>query len=383
MLWERIKGQEAPVAYLKRAIERERVVSGYLFTGSEGVGKSLAGSVFAAALNCPVRPGEGCGECPDCRAVARGGHPDVHHLAPSSKSRQIVVDDIRRMRESVYLAALEDNWKVFLIEDADRMNPAAQNAFLKTLEEPPRKSVLILVTSQPGRLLPTILSRCQKVAFSPWPFSLMEPFLRERTGLSGEECYVLHSLSGGCPGRALRFHREGILKTRREVIGLLTEGRLISAREAADLAERWIAISTRPGRKLAAELKKERAELEGDLDPGSRKEREDRDNALVAAADLAGLELIFQLLFSWIRDLFLYSSIGDRAPLINRDLGGRLADSARQFTASRLRRLPARIEESRRLAVRAATRPARRIVLENLLIELGFWRPAAGKRTRT
>ncbi len=379
MLWERIKGQDEPVAYLKRAIDRERVVSGYLFTGPEGVGKALAASVFAAALNCPVSPGGGCGECPDCRAVARGGHPDVHHLAPSSKSRQILVEDIRRTRRSVYLAARGDNWKVFLVEEADRMNPAAQNAFLKTLEEPPRKTALILITPHPARLLPTIRSRCQKIAFSPWPSTLMEPFLRERTGLSPEECYVLHSLSGGCPGRALRFHREGILETRREVIGPLTEGRLLSAREAADLAENWIAISTRPGRKLAAELKKERAELEGDLDPGSRKDREARDNALVAAADQAGLELIFQLIFSWIRDLFLYSSIGDRAPLINRDLERRLAESARRFSGPGLRRMPARIEESRRLAFRAATRPARRVVLENLLIELGFWRPPAGK----
>jgi DNA polymerase III subunit delta' len=375
MLWESVQGQAGAVDLLRRTIARNRVVSGYLFTGPEGVGKTLAATVFARALNCRVKPGEGCGGCADCRAIARGGHPDVHRLAPSSKSRQILVDSIREMRRSVYQSARGDNWKVFLVEEADRMNLAAQNTFLKTLEEPPPKTVLILITSQPGLLLPTIRSRCQTVSFAAWPFSLMKPFLEEKTGLSGEECFVLHSLSGGCPGRALRFHREGILETRREVIGPLAGGRPLSAREASELAEAWLEIAARPARRLAAKLKKESARRGQDLDAKSRKDREKQDNALVAAADLSGLELIFQLIFSWIRDLFLYSSIGTGVPLINLDLKPRVAELIRQFTASQLRLMPGRVEESRRLAVRAASRPARRLVLENMLIELGFWRP--------
>lgn len=380
MFWESVQGQAGAVDFLRRTIAKERVVSGYLFAGPEGVGKALTASVFARALNCRIKPGEGCGECADCRAIARGGHPDVHHLAPSSKSRLIVIDQIREMRKSVYQSARGDNWKAFLIEEADRMNPAAQNTFLKTLEEPPPKTVLILITSQPGLLLPTIRSRCQTVSFGAWPFSLMKPFLEKATGLPGDQCYVLHALSGGCPGRAIRFHREGILETRREVIGSLAEGRSLSARETSELAETWLDISARPGRALAARLIKEEAQWDQDLDAKSRKDREKQDNALVAAADLAGLELIFQLIFSWIRDLFLYSSIGTRASLINRDLENRVAESARQFAASHLRLMPGRVEESRRLAVRAASRPARRLVLENMLIELGFWRPGSSDR---
>lgn len=375
MLWEIIQGQTGAVDLLRRTIARHRVVSSYLFAGPEGVGKALAASVFARALNCRVQPGEGCGECPECRAIARGGHPDLHRLAPSSKSRQIVIEQLRRMRASVYQSARGDNWKIFLIEEADRMNPAAQNAFLKTLEEPPPKTVLILITSQPGSLLPTIRSRCQTVAFAAWPFSLMKPFLEEKLGLSGEECSVLHSLSGGCPGRALRFHREGLLETRREVIGPLAGGRPLSAREASELAETWLEISGRPGRRLAAELKKEESRRDRDLEGMTRQEREDQDNALVSAADLAGLELIFQLIFAWIRDLFLYSVLGTGASLINRDLADRVAETARWLDGPGLRSLPGRVEESRWLAVRAATRPARRLVLENMLIELGFWRP--------
>ncbi|MDP8235011.1 MAG: DNA polymerase III subunit delta' [Candidatus Erginobacter occultus] len=379
MLWDSVKGQSGPVVFLQGAIAKDRVVSGYLFSGPEGVGKSLTASVFAAALNCRDKPGEGCGECPDCRAIVRGGHPDVHRLSPSSKSRSILAGEIRDMRRTAHLSARGDNWKVFLIEEADRMNTAAQNIFLKTLEEPPPKTVLILITSQPGFLLPTIHSRCQRVAFSGWPYTLMEPFLQERLGIPAGESFVLHSISGGCPGRAIRSYREGIFKTRREVIGPLAEGRSFTAREAVDLAERWLDISARPGKKLAAELKKEAAERDRDLDSQVRKEVEARDNALVSAADQAGLDLIFQLIFSWIRDLFLCSTIGSQAPLINRDLESRVADSARRFTTSQLRRMPGRVEESRVLAVRAASRPARRIILENMLIELGFWRP--GNRT--
>ncbi len=379
MLWDSVRGQAGPVAYLKGAIAKGRVVSGYLFSGPEGVGKALTAAVFAAALNCRVRPGEGCGECPDCRAVARGGHPDVHRLAPSSKSRLIVIDQIRELRRTVHLSARGDNWKVFLIEDADRMNSAAQNTFLKTLEEPPPRTILILITSRPAALLPTIRSRCQGIRFAGWPYSLIEPFLRDKLNLPPGECFVLHSISGGCPGRALRFHREGILETRREVIGPLAEERPFTAVAAAKLAETWLDIAARPGKQLAAELQREAAEREGELDPRGRKEQEARDNALVAAADQAGLDLIFQLIFSWIRDLFLCSALGGRAPLINRDLEDRAAAAARRFPATQLRRMPSRVEESRRLAVRAATRPARRIVLENLLIELDFWRP--GNRT--
>ncbi len=373
MLWDRIRGQDSPVAYLKEVIARNRVVSGYLFSGPDGVGKSLAASVFAAALNCTVKPGEGCGECPDCRAIERGGHPDVHRLAPSSKSRLVVVEQIRELRRTVHLSARGDNWKVFLIEDADRMNLAAQGAFLKTLEEPPPRTAMILITSQPGNLLPTIRSRCQQVRFAAWPYSLSEPFLRDKLGLPPEECFVLHSIAGGCPGRALRFHQEGIFKTRRAVLGPLTEGRRFTASEAVKLADTWLDISVRPGKKLAAELKKEAAEWGSDLSSQDRKEWEARDNALVAAADQAGLDLIFQLIFSWIRDLFLCSVLGDSAPLINRDLATQAVDASGQFTDLDLRRMPARVEAARRMAIRAASRPARRIILEDMLIKLGFW----------
>ncbi len=376
MLWETVQGQARAVDLLRRSISQDRVVSGYLFTGPEGVGKSLAATVFAQALNCPVRPGQGCGECPACREIAQGGYPDLHRLTPSSKSRLITVDQIREMRRSVYQSARGDNWKIFLLEEADRMNLAAQNAFLKTLEEPPPKTVLILITSQPGRLLSTIRSRCQVVSFAAWPLTLMKPFIEERTELSGDQCAVLHALSAGCPGRALRYHREDILETRREVIGPLFDGPPLSARAVSELAETWLDICDRIGRAAGRHLKKEVTRRDQDLDARSRQELEKQDKARIAAAELAGLDLIFQLIFIWIRDLFLYSSLGPPAPLINRDLSDQVARSARRFTVERLRLLPGKIAESHRWAVRAVGRSSRRLVLENMLIELGFWIPS-------
>jgi len=118
MLWDSIKGQTGAVNYLRQSIKKEKIVSGYLFQGPSGVGKTLAASIFSSALNCRVAPGEGCGSCPDCRKVEDGSHSDVHFLAPCSKSRQIVIDQIKELQRMVYLGSYSDNWKVFIIQDA-------------------------------------------------------------------------------------------------------------------------------------------------------------------------------------------------------------------------------------------------------------------------
>ena len=375
MLWDKIKGQRGAVNYLRQSIKKERVVSSYLFHGPEGVGKTLTASVFARALNCRIAPGDGCGSCPDCRDIERGSHPDVLFQAPSSKSRLIVVQQIRQLQKMVYLQARRDNWKVFVIKEADRMNINAQNAFLKTLEEPPEKTILILVTHQPELLLPTIRSRCQSVSFSPWPFEMMKPFLMEKLGRGEAECYMLHCISGGSPGRALRLSRERILEIRRQLIGPILEGRFLSAAEVISRVKSWLDYLTERSRSLSDELAANRADWEDALDPAQRKEWEERDDAKVAARERAELEMIFELIFSWIRDLFIYHEVGLEAHLINQDLAERIKAEESNRSVAQLHRMMEWVEKSRRLAVKASARTTRQLIFENMLIQLGYWRP--------
>jgi len=373
MLWDSIKGQTGAVNYLRQSIKKEKIVSGYLFQGPSGVGKTLAASIFSSALNCRVAPGEGCGSCPDCRKVEDGSHSDVHFLAPCSKSRQIVIDQIKELQRMVYLGSYSDNWKVFIIQDADRMNPNVQNAFLKTLEEPPERTILILITNQPGYLLPTIISRCQRVIFSSWPLEMMKSFLQKTAGISEAESRVLHSISGGCPGRALQLSQEGILERRKILLGSLLEDRTASAGELTSQIKLWLDhISTR-SKDLSGELEKERVQWREALEPSQRKKLEGRDESRVAAGELAELEMIFELILSWIRDLFVYREIGGDAYLVNRDLSDKIVAASRSRSPTQLRRMMEWVEKSRQLAEKTSARSTRRLIFENMLLQLGYW----------
>ncbi|KAF0172046.1 MAG: DNA-directed DNA polymerase [Limisphaerales bacterium] len=164
--------QQQAVALLQRSLERGRLAHAYLFTGDsldELEGMALA---LAKTLNCqqPRRAGRAavdcCDECLACRKIDHANHADVQWLRPEMRSRQISVDQIRELIHTVNLKPTEAEWKVAAIASADRLTPQATNAFLKTLEEPPSRSILILLTTEPQQLLETILSRCLRLNFA-------------------------------------------------------------------------------------------------------------------------------------------------------------------------------------------------------------------------
>jgi len=373
MLWDKIQGQAGAVNYLRQSIRKDKIVSGYLFQGPSGVGKKLAASIFAGALNCRVAPGEGCGSCPDCLKAEKGTHPDIHFLAPSSKSRLIPVDDMRDMLRMVYLRGYSDNWKVFIIQDADRMNIQAQNAFLKTLEEPPEKTVMILITDQPGQLLPTIRSRCQKVTFRSWSYEMMKPFLMEKSGLSEAESYVMYSISGGCPGRALELSEDEILNDRKTIVGPLLDNSLSSAGELSAQIKVWLDYISSRSKDLSRDLERERVQWREALSPAQRRKMEARDESRVAAGERADLDMIYELIFSWIRDLFVYRETGGDRYIINRDLADKIPAASRTHSQARLRRMMEWVEKSRQLAKKTPARATRQLIFENMLLQLGYW----------
>ena len=156
---------------LQRSLARGRLGHAYLFAGDQLKELEALARVLAQTLNClhPHRENgvatDACDECANCRKIAQDMHSDVHWVRPESKLRVITVDQMRHLMQQIQLKPAEAGYKVSVIAAADRLNTQAANAFLKTLEEPPQKSVLILLSTEPQRLLPTILSRCLRLNF--------------------------------------------------------------------------------------------------------------------------------------------------------------------------------------------------------------------------
>ena len=228
-----VVGQPRAIDALQAALRSGAVHHAYLFAGPEGVGKELAAVGLAQALTCPEKPNEGCGTCSGCTRIAKGSHPDVTWLMPDAErvarglagrsdfsgtpSREIRVEQIRGLLERIALRGLESKRKVALVVDAHLMNPQAQNAFLKTLEEPPADTTLVLLASAPDKLLPTIRSRCSKVYFGPLPMELVAERLQKERKLDAQTAELAAVMAGGSLGRALALDLDA-LAARKEVI---------------------------------------------------------------------------------------------------------------------------------------------------------------------
>jgi DNA polymerase-3 subunit delta' len=174
-----------------------------LFTGPAGIGKSRAALVLAAHAACTSKTSRPCGECPPCRQVVAATHPDLQILALARGKKEIGVDLARSLKHFVQLRSVSARRKMAIVDDADRLSIAAQNALLKTLEEPPGHALLILVSASPGALLSTVRSRCQRVVFQPLPLDDVRTVLA-RSGLEGDEADHWAAQSEGSPGRVLQ-----------------------------------------------------------------------------------------------------------------------------------------------------------------------------------
>ncbi len=172
MAFKSFPEQSQGVQLLQRSLARGRLGHAYLFTGHQVEGLEALARTLAKTLNCqnPVKTAgvatDCCDECLSCRKIDGDNHPDLHWARPESKSRIISVDQTRELTREIQLKPTEAGYKIAVIAGADRLNSQAANAFLKTLEEPPPKSILILLTTEPSRILETILSRCLRLNFS-------------------------------------------------------------------------------------------------------------------------------------------------------------------------------------------------------------------------
>ncbi len=209
-----IIGQEAAVGFLKNVVSGTKVPHAYLFTGIAGVGKTTTAIAFARALNCPAPlDGDGCGRCVPCRQLAGANFPDLERVRPDG--RVIKIEQIRELTRRIGYKTVSGRYRVSLIEQAGTLTPEAANAFLKILEEPPPGNILILDAPDKNDLLPTILSRCQRVLFRPVPAESLAAWLHEVNGVPVKTAEVLARLSEGSVGRALRMAGSSELGDRR------------------------------------------------------------------------------------------------------------------------------------------------------------------------
>jgi DNA polymerase-3 subunit delta' len=264
-----VMAQDRALGGLRAALRRGTLHHAYLFAGPAGVGKGLAALRLAQAANCerpatPDQPADdACGACGPCRKIEKGTHPDVLWLAEErvmakagrwepkggrTPSRDIVVDQIRDLTDHrLSLRRFEGRRRMVVVDPADAMNAQAQNALLKTLEEPPDDTTLVLVAAGADGLLPTIRSRCLRVTFAPLPAAVIEARLVE-AGHAPEVARLAASLSGGSLGRALSLDDEAVA-ARREA---LTRAAGLGPADAGA----WVAFARDHGedREAAAEL---------------------------------------------------------------------------------------------------------------------------------
>ncbi len=219
MSFSTIIGQDEAIHLIRKALARNRVPHAYLFTGPEGIGKKLTALTLAKALNCLVTSDDACETCKSCYKINKGCHPDVEII--EAEGQFIKIDQIRELQKQVGYKPFEGRKKVSILNNAERLNLEAANALLKTLEEPPPDTVFILVSSSPGALLPTIVSRCQLIRFSPLGLQRTEQFLVEKGVATGPKAHLLAALSEGRPGKALNMDIDKILSLREQILELM------------------------------------------------------------------------------------------------------------------------------------------------------------------
>ncbi len=230
MSFKQIFGQEQPKQIIKNALQNGSLAHAYLFYGQESIGKKLIAFELAKTLNCnSLFDGEACNECSSCKKIENKTHPDFFYIEPTkskptAREAMIKIEVIRELQRKLGFQPYEGKAKVAVIDDAELMNVEAANSFLKTLEEPPGATILILISSHPFKLLPTLLSRCQTILFQSLTPENIKRILKEKIN---EQIIEENSLnfrtirSRGNVNRALMDNMEEIANIRKEMVTLL------------------------------------------------------------------------------------------------------------------------------------------------------------------
>ena len=318
MPFSEIIGHRRLIALLSRAIAQNTLPQSLLFAGAEGVGKRRTAVALAETVNCleplstPTMPRDACGKCTSCRRIARGVHPDVPIVEPGDLG-SIKIEQIRDVVDRAGYRPFEGRRRVVIIDDAEAMVDAAQNALLKTLEEPPQASVFVLVSSMPDSLLPTVLSRCQRLRFGELSAAEVADALKRDHEYDEAEARAAAADADGSIGRALSAASADVTDAREMALRLLEEtSRTGDPARLMDVARE---VTPSGGGKT------------------SGAEREQLSACLRALASL-------------LRDIGLVNAQGDAASLANVDLAPQLRALAKTFDSNRTVRAYAAVNEA-------------------------------------
>ena len=329
MGFPQIIGHEPQKEFLQNSVRKNRISHAYLFSGPEGVGKRLVAIGFAKLINCAEGGAENLDcECVSCAKTEKGFNPDVLVFGyPGEKT--IKVDHVRKdIERLIHLAPYENPYKVFIIDGAQRMNFNAQNAFLKTLEEPPPNSVIILITTLADLLMPTIRSRCQSVVFQPLETRQVKSFL-EKEKPKGEHAELISRISGGSISRALNTDEE-YLRKRAEYIGCV------------------MAVNGKKPLTLFDSVEKIQKDIKG-------KGPEE-------------LKTVFDIFSTWLRDSVVMKTLGKKEGIVNTDLLEQLSEYSEKRDMSELLGKFAALEQT--MARISENNVNVEVSLENLLLRL-------------
>ena len=332
MSFSDIRDQDVPIRLLANLLHSNRVPNGLLFWGPEGVGKGLTALNLAQAVNCTEGSGDACGTCLSCRKTLHGNHPDVKVIAPTGKARNIAVDTVDFINELSSYRPFEGKWRVIIVEDVHRMGEPAQNHFLKTLEEPPSKTLFVLLTPFPRLLLPTVRSRCQQVRFGALRPETVADLLQRTHDLPRETALSLAAVAQGQMSRALDLV---VSEKRSSVVHVLT--RLAEGEDPMAVSEEFAAHVRIQQNALRAAAK---AESENDPEEDASKEdlqeAKREQEALIEALLRRDLMEYLYLMQTWCRDELVYAATGNPRALLNGDEAERVARHADRSAHERL-----------------------------------------------
>lgn len=338
-LWDEVLGQRTAAAILRAAVDCDEVAHAWLFVGPAGVGQREAARALAADLNCQTTGSGGrtraCGACSACRRVRAGSHPACQEFVPEGASH--VVGTVRgEWIPTATRTLTEGRRQVLRVVAADRMNEAAQNAFLKVLEEPPASVVWVLDVEDDDALLETVISRCRRVDFVPWTPGAMRAHA-ERRGVAEERREAIVRAAMGSPQRLDDLTDPDVAEARENHLGLLgrlaEEGPGVVVPAAAEL-DTW----AKKRRKVRGDANREELDrLEeafgGEWPPGVKGRLRTRFDRLEREERQRALELFLDDLGSYLRDVLFVSRGGDPQRAINADHTDQLVRDADRVPA--------------------------------------------------